>query len=126
MPVYTLLCEQPHDGKGPLEVEAILASWRSENPPCELCGGPVERVLRGRQHHGELSGWPLVTRAITGELQEFRTLRDYERAVDKAGLRIRDDSSWLDETPAVGAWDWRSRSYKHQSTHAVRGGKGSW
>lgn len=131
MPVYAFECsrEENHQGKGTFRSEGFLQSWKSENPGCDICGIPMERVWAGRQYHAGLGIFPLTTRAIDGNLRTYDSRGDYERAVKAAGLRIRDDASWLDEDLHGGTgpvYNWKTGKTEYPSRHTTLGGKGTW
>lgn len=126
MPIYAFSCAHPHPNGESFESEGYLPSYDSENPTCGICGNVTERVWRGRQYHGEASGWPLVTKMLTGVETRYENRGEWERAVKAKGYRIRDDASWLDEDIGDPVYNWRSRKTEYPDRHTVLGGKGTW
>lgn len=127
MPLYVLRCEgEKHQEPAPFEWETYLPTYNTPNPACEMCGGPSERVWRGRQTHAGLSGFPMVTKMLSGVPERFETRRDWEKAVEAKGLRIRDDASWLDEELGQPTFNWKTRRTEYPERRTVLGGKGTW
>lgn len=127
MPLYVLRCEgEQHEQKAPFEWETYLPRFDSPNPPCEVCGGASERVWRGRQHHGELSGWPMTTKMLDGVPRTFQNLGEWKAAVKAKGLVIRDDASWQDEELGEPAYDWKTGRTVYPNKTSGRGCKGQW
>lgn len=120
MPLYVLACPNEH------EEEVYLPSYNTPNPACTACAAPTERVWRGRQYHAGLSTFPLETKMLSGKWERYETRRDWEKAVEAKGLRIRDDASWLDEELGQPTFNWKTRRTEYPERRTVLGGKGTW
>lgn len=127
MPVYQFRCEgEKHEKPVPFEWEGYLPLYSDPNPACETCGGPSERVWRGRQYHAHLSEFPLTTRMLTGKPTTYQTLYDWKHAVKEAGYRIADEASWLDEDLGMPVFNWRTKKTEYPNKRTPIGGKGTW
>lgn len=125
MPLYVIACFN-EEGNPVHEEELYLPRYDSPNPPCSCCGNPTERVWRGRQRHGSLSGFPLVTKMLSGKWERFESRSEWEQAVKAKGLVIRDDASWQDEELGEPAYDWKTGRTVYPNKTSGRGCKGQW
>jgi hypothetical protein len=95
-----------------------------------MCGKPMERDYRTEHFgHKPASIFPYVTKDITGEPIEIRSIEHQREVCKQYGVRLRDDAAWVDEqveteaykTPD-GQWGTRPRYTRGNG----RGMPGSW
>lgn len=113
MPNYDFSCPATHDLDGK-KVEGFqfeaLKTIDAPNPPCELCGGPTEKVWSfGTRRFGEDSTWPRVTKMF-GKPMVVDSATHMRKLGEARGWRLRDDNAWLDEGDYHGAkWQYDPR-----------------
>lgn len=126
MPAYCFECEKCGQGR---EVWLWIAQ-KPETPECHNCQLPMERDYHAEHFgHKPASAFPYWTSNITGEPIEVKSSAHQAELCKLHGVRLRDDSAWIDEqveTEAYktkdGQWGTRPRYTRGNG----RGMPGSW
>lgn len=117
MPVYDWKCSAC-----PFEEEAFVETWRDLRS-CELCSAPMEKVWSLSAEHRAASGYPYITKNITGEAIEVKS-PGHERELCKLhGVNKRDDKAW--ENQEYLGWDPKARRQRYKEGNGV-GTPGCW
>lgn len=121
MPVYNFGCAK-ECGWGK---EAYLPLRESENPACESCGAPSERIWSLGVTHRAASTFPYITTHITadGSPVEVKSAMHLEQLCKENGVTHRPDKAW--ETQEYQGVDFRTGKQRYKEGNGV-GMPGCW
>jgi len=85
MPLYDTICAQGHEAER-------WARWDERDLACETCGGPTERVWKGRRNiiSDEWAGGKTFENGFATP-QTFYSPSEYRKALAEKGLQVRGD-----------------------------------
>ena len=98
MPTYCFICEKCNKTES-------LWKWVMEKPEApECCSVPMDRDYRTEHFgHKPASGFPYVTKNITGEPIEIKSIEHERQVCKRYGVRKRDDAGYIDEHMGEGS-----------------------